>query len=94
MPLNDSSSEYVVQTIKHFFNNAIIVQYSITNTLEDQILSKIKLKITNVDSKDNLEIVSVASLPNDEKIKYGEKKYVYAVFSKTNSQTPFPLAKI
>jgi Coatomer gamma subunit appendage platform subdomain len=33
--LNDTSSEYVVQTIKHFFDTIIIVQYAITNTLED-----------------------------------------------------------
>jgi hypothetical protein len=48
--LNDSQAEYVVQTIKHFFDKFIVVQYSILNTLEDQILSDIKLKISNVES--------------------------------------------
>jgi len=52
--VNDSSAEYVVHTVKHFFDNVIIVQYSITNTLEDQILSDVKLQITNVDSAYNL----------------------------------------
>ena len=48
--LNDSSSEYIVQTMKHFFDKIIVVQYSITNTLEDQILSQVKLVISNIDS--------------------------------------------
>ena len=33
--LNENSSEYFIQTIKHFFNDVIIVQYIINNTLED-----------------------------------------------------------
>ena len=41
--VNDSTAEYVVQTIKYFFDNFIVVQYSITNTLEDQVLSDVKL---------------------------------------------------
>lgn len=61
--VNDSSAEYVVQTVKHFFDNVIIVQYSITNTLEDQILSDVKLNISNVESAYNLQILKIANLP-------------------------------
>lgn len=39
--LNDNSAEYTVQVIKHFFDKFIIVQYVITNTLEDHILTKV-----------------------------------------------------
>jgi len=47
--LNDSQAEYVVQTIKHFFDRFIVVQYSVMNTLEDHILSEVKLKVANVE---------------------------------------------
>ena len=84
----------MVQTIKHFFDSIIIVQYSITNTLEDQILSKVKLVITNVDSNNNLKLQSIASLETDESVKYGQMKYVYAIFSKEECDSPFPTAKV
>ena len=34
-PLNDSSAEYVVHTVRHFFDFVIIIQYAVINTLED-----------------------------------------------------------
>jgi hypothetical protein len=34
-PLNDSSAEYVVHTVRHFFDFVIIIQYAVNNTLED-----------------------------------------------------------
>lgn len=38
--------------------------------------------------------MKIANLTNDDQIKYGEKKYVYAVFSKQDCEHPFPLAKV
>lgn len=92
--MNESSAEYVVQTIKHFFNNYIVIQYIINNTLEDHILSKVKLNVTNIDSASQLELKYLVSLDPSEEIKYGEKKGVYAILSKENSQEPFPQAKV
>ena len=34
-PVNDSTAEYVVSTVKHFYDELIIVQYGIKNTLND-----------------------------------------------------------
>lgn len=92
--INDQSSEYIVQTMKHFFDKVIVVQYAITNTLEDQILSHVKLVINNIDCSQQLEIAAVASLQADERIHYSEKKYVYAVFNKQKCETPFPIGKV
>ena len=47
-PVNDSSAEYVVSVMKHFYDKYIIVQYGIKNTLEDQVLSKVKLNINGL----------------------------------------------
>lgn len=75
-----------MSTIKHFFEDYIIVQYLITNTLEDHILSKVKLDITNIESASNLKIKGVAQLRNGDTIKYSEKKSVYAVLNKTEGK--------
>lgn len=83
-----------MHTIKHFFDSVVIVQYLVNNTLEDQVLKKVKLIVNNVESKDNLELKYVASLPSSEQIKYGDKKYLYAIFSKEQCDTPFPVAKV
>lgn len=61
-PLNDQSAEYVVQTIKHFFDRFIVIQYSILNTLDDHILTDVKLKITGVESAYNLQLAKIISL--------------------------------
>lgn len=34
-PINDSTAEYVVSTVKHFYEELVIVQYGIKNTLDD-----------------------------------------------------------
>lgn len=92
--LNEASAEYVVQTIKHFFNNLIIVQYVVQNTLEDHILSKVKLNVDHVESASNLQLKYLVPLDPSEEIKYGDKKSVYAIISKEACEEPFPSAKI
>lgn len=92
--LNDQSAEYTVSTIKHFFDNFIIIQYAITNTLEDHILSKIKLSISSIETTYGLTVKGVASLQANDSIKYSERKFVYAVISKANCEHPFPLCKL
>lgn len=92
--LNEAGSEYFVQTLKHFFDSMIIVEYVISNTLEDQILSNVRLVVSSVESAYNLTLHAVSTLGKGETIKYGEKKSVYAIFSKQNCEHPFPLAKI
>ena len=92
--LNDRGAEYVVQTIKHFFDRYIVVQYSIQNTLEEQILSDVKLKVSGVDSAYNLSLHKAVHLEASAKIKYNDRAYVYAVLSKLECEHPFPQARI
>ena len=61
-PVNDSTAEYVVSTMKHFYDKYIIVQYGISNTLEDQILSKVELKIASLQTDFSLEVKGVIPL--------------------------------
>ena len=92
--VNDQAAEYVVQSVKHFFDKVVVVQYCVTNTLEDQVLSEVRLLITGVDSAYHLKLLKVCNLAADARIKYGQTSYAYAVFTKEECAHPFPLAKI
>ena len=72
----------------------MVIQYSILNTLEDHILSEVKLKVTGVESAYNLQLAKVINLEASDKIKVNEKRYVYAVLTKENCEHPFPQAKL
>lgn len=44
--VNDqASAEYAIQVVKHLYQGFVILQYAIKNTLEDQVLSNLTLKI-------------------------------------------------
>lgn len=93
--LNDpQTAEYHVQTVKHYFDRYIVVQYSITNTLEEHILSGLKLKVGQIESGYGLQMEKIVHLEPSEQIKYNEKKYVYLILTKQNCEHPFPQAKI
>jgi len=82
--LNDSNSEYVVSTVKHFFDNYIVVQYGVKNTIEDQILSSVQLNIQGVETEYNVTVKGVIPLAVGESIKNEETKYVYAILDRMN----------
>ena len=51
-PVNDTSAEYVISMRKHFVpNKYCIVQFGVRNTLEDQILSEVTLKIKGFEAQ-------------------------------------------
>jgi len=60
------------------------------NTLEEHILSEVKLKVTNVESLYNLRLQNAVHLEAGHSIKYNEKKYVYAVLTREHCEHPFP----
>mmetsp|Transcript_5336 Transcript_5336/g.12997 ORF Transcript_5336/g.12997 Transcript_5336/m.12997 type:complete len:890 (-) Transcript_5336:181-2850(-) len=43
--LTESETEYVVSCVKHVFKNHIVLQYNVTNNLEDQFLEKVSVEI-------------------------------------------------
>lgn len=61
-PINDSTAEYVVSTIKHFYDQLVIVQYGIKNTLDDQILSSVTLKVENFNTESGLSVKGIIPL--------------------------------
>ena len=92
--LNDSSAEYVIQTMKHFYDKYIIVQYGIRNTIDDQVLSKLSLKVNGLETDHNLQVKGIIPLAEGDSIRSGEKKFVYLILDRTQSTEAYPQAKI
>lgn len=65
------------------------------NTLEDHILSDVKLKVASVDSQGyGLKLLTIIHLTEGDQIKFNERRYVYAILTKEDCQHPFPQAKL
>lgn len=86
--MNDANAEYPVQVVKHFYKAHIILQYFVSNTIEDQRLSDVKFL--------NLKAPQViASLPTADgtDIGYSESAYMYVILQR-DEQNPFPTSKV
>ena len=81
-PVNDSTAEYVVSTVKHFYDQIIIVQYGIKNTLDDQVLSTVTLKIENFATESGLVVKGIIPLAEGDSIRVADQKFVYLVLDR------------
>ena len=88
--LTESNAEYVIVAIKHFFENVVILQYEIQNTIEDQILSKVQVKISKFDSPSGLKVKGSVPLHEEDRIKYNEKRCAYVILNNQDCETPYP----
>eukprot|EP01119_Soliformovum_irregulare_P006120 TRINITY_DN1789_c0_g1_i1.p1 TRINITY_DN1789_c0_g1~~TRINITY_DN1789_c0_g1_i1.p1 ORF type:complete len:880 (+),score=318.49 TRINITY_DN1789_c0_g1_i1:276-2642(+) len=61
--LTESETEYVVTCTKHIFPAHLVLQYNITNTLKEQLLENVTVKIDTGDIK-GLSVVSVIPVPS------------------------------
>jgi len=63
--LTESETEYVVNCVKHVFQNNIVLQFNCTNTLNEQLLENIQVKVDVSGVKDVTvdSIVPLQSLP-------------------------------
>lgn len=67
-PINDSTAEYVVSTMKHFYDKYVIVQYGIKNTLDDQKLSGVTLKVEDFSTESGLLVKGIIPLAEGDSI--------------------------
>jgi coatomer protein complex subunit gamma len=44
--LTESETEYTVSVVKHILANYIILQFNVTNTLKDQLLQNVTVKVS------------------------------------------------
>lgn len=92
--LTEQDAEYVIQCVKHVFEAHVILQYEIHNSIEDQILSKVNVKLTNFSSSSGgVKVKGAVPLNEDDQIKYDEKKFAYVVL-KRESAGGYPSFKV
>lgn len=78
--LTESETEYVVSVIKHIFNEHVVLQYDIKNTLEDTVLEGVSVVATPSDEEE-LEEDFIIPAPA---LKTNEPGTVYVSFRRVN----------
>nr|CDS27345.1 Coatomer subunit gamma [Hymenolepis microstoma] len=62
--LTDAGTEYVVTCVVHTFREHIVLQYDVTNTMEDQLLENVYVDVEVADDEfEVLDTISIKSLP-------------------------------
>lgn len=93
-PINDTTAEYVVSTVKHFYDGLVIIQYGIKNTMDDQVLSNVTLKVENFESENGLTVKGAIPLAEGDSIKVAEMRFVYLLLDRAGASQPYPQAKV
>lgn len=70
--INEGTAEYIVSVKKHFYDKFIIVQYGIKNTLEDQKLSKVNLKVQSFTTEQNIKVAGLVPIADEDSIAFNE----------------------
>jgi coatomer protein complex subunit gamma len=81
--LTESETEYVVQCTKHIFENHVVLQFSVQNTIEDQRLDNVTVLLDDSDS----EVFTASGEIAGGGIRYGESKNCFAVLER-NADVP------
>jgi coatomer protein complex subunit gamma len=83
--LTETETEYMVQCVKHIFAEHVVFQFSVTNTLEDQLLENVTVCMENEDEECELDqelVVPIESVP------YGVPGVTYVCFRRDESTIP------
>jgi coatomer protein complex subunit gamma len=86
VPLTELETEYVVQCTKHIFPSAVVLQFNIQNTIENQRLDNVTVLIDDSDT----ELYSASGEIAVDGIKYGETKSCFTVLERDASHPITP----
>lgn len=68
VPLTETETEYVVSCVKHIFDNHVVLQFNVQNTIDDQRLENVTVMLEDT----NGELYEVTGEIPAQAIKYGE----------------------
>lgn len=71
--LTESETEYLVRCIKHVYERHLVLQFNCTNTLNDQLLEKVRVQL---DVPEGFALLKEIPCP---KLPYGEPQSCFAV---------------
>ena len=84
--LSESETEYVVAVVKHMFSSHCVFQFTITNTLSDQLLEKVTVDM-DPSEPDMWEVESVVMA---DKLPYDCPKHVYVCMRRNTELDDWP----
>ena len=84
IPLTESEMEYVVTCIKHIFENHVVLQFNILNTVDDQRLKDLVVNV-NFSEEGAYEVEAVVPAPV---VRYGEQASCFVSLLRTGGQGP------
>ena len=77
--LTESETEYVVKCVKHIFNEHVVLQFAIMNTIAEQRLEKVRVV---VEGENGDEVLTPTGEIECDLIKYGDKGSCYTVLDR------------
>ncbi|PTB80100.1 coatamer complex, gamma subunit [Trichoderma longibrachiatum ATCC 18648] len=86
--LTEAETEYVVSVVKHIFNEHIVLQYEVKNTLPDTVLENVSVVASPSDEEELEEVFIIQA----EKLATNEPGNVYVAFRKVNGQASLPVS--
>jgi len=82
MEITESSAEYHVVLTKHAYANNLVLQFDVTNTLEDQRLNDVYVEL----DQSNKEMFEVVDVKKSEAVSFNETKSCYIVLAPTEEK--------
>jgi len=78
VPLTELETEYVVLCTKHIFENHVVLQFSVQNTIEEQRLDNVTVLVDDTDT----DLYTASGEVAVDGIKYGETKNCFTVLER------------
>eukprot|EP00182_Erythrolobus_australicus_P005811 CAMPEP_0185830142 /NCGR_PEP_ID=MMETSP1353-20130828/649_1 /TAXON_ID=1077150 /ORGANISM="Erythrolobus australicus, Strain CCMP3124" /LENGTH=921 /DNA_ID=CAMNT_0028528003 /DNA_START=107 /DNA_END=2872 /DNA_ORIENTATION=- len=73
--LTEEGTEYEVKCVKHVFENAVVLEFVVLNTLEDQVLDNLHVEVDVADVEGVAEVKMVPA----QRVKFNEKESAFTV---------------
>jgi len=86
LELTESETEYVVQCVKHVLEEYVVLQFTVTNTIEDQLLKNVSI-VLNADNPDLFEVTGEIATPV---ISYSKTENSFVILKRNTEHTLEP----
>lgn len=83
--LTETEMEYVVSCVKHIFEEHVVLQFSVLNTIDDQSLRNVRVLVAAEDAESSYVVDKVIAAPV---VKYGEASHCFVCLKRVGEPEP------
>lgn len=83
-PLTESEMEYVVSVSKHIFDNHVVLQFKVLNTIDDQRLVNCRVELSNLDE----EVYSIDHVVPAPAVRFNDPSYTFIGLQRNLDPSP------